>query len=173
MRRTVVGSFGVVLVTILAACGGGDTGSGDGDQDSSNPGADNGGQVVDQQPAGQAIVTVDGRDYTLQESPVADCAITPETVTAAFWVGDNSVTLGAGTNLYEDGWLGAIILGVAEPEGEDGPIRYVVEGPDHGDRIVIDGDSMSYSGPMYKYPPNDGSNPPPTEVEGTISLTCG
>ena len=39
--------------------------------------------------------------------------------------------------------------------------------------MAVDGDSFSYSGPMMKRPPNDGSNPPPVDVgDGLVSVTC-
>ncbi|MGD2101989.1 MAG: hypothetical protein PVG83_07110 [Acidimicrobiia bacterium] len=171
----------VLLALVLAACGGGDTG---GDDPSTGTGdtvggadADSGsnsGDVVDTQEPGHAMVTVEGREYNLDVSPALDCSIADEAVTFAFWVGDNSVVLGGGANRYEDGWIGSIDLRISEPEGQDGPIAYFPDQDSLSDGIAVDGDSMSYSGPMMKQPPNDGSNPPPVDVgSGTISVTCG
>lgn len=171
------------LTLALAACGGGDSGgNGSGDvgtndaassEENSSDGGGSG-DVVDAQQPGQAMVSVEGREYTLEVSPAIDCSISDDSITFAFWVGDNSVVLGGGANLYDDGWLGSIELRISEPEGEDGPISYF---PDQGaldDGIAISGDSMSYSGPLMKQPANDGSNPPPVDVgDGMMSATCG
>lgn len=174
MRR--VGVASMIVVLVLTACGEEDSGS-TGGADSDTAGgvetADGGGSVVDQQPAGQALVSVEGRDYTLEVSPAVDCSIADDSISYSFWVGDNSVVLGGGANLYEDGWVGSINLRVAEPEGEDGPISFFPDLAENGDRISTSGNSMSYSGPIQKQPPNDGSNPDPVDVgNGVISVTC-
>ena len=95
-------------------------------------------------------------------------------ITFSFRIGDNEVTLGAGANRYETGWLGNIDMTVANPDGEEGPISYFPDLAEHGDAgLAFDGNSMSYSGPMQKSPRNDGSNPPPIDVgDGVISVTC-
>jgi hypothetical protein len=180
MKRTMT-VLTILLALVLAACGGGDSGGDDpntGTADTvAGADADSGsspGDVVDVQEPGQASVTVDGKEYELDVSPAVDCAIAPDSVTFAFWVGDNSVVLGGGANLYEDGWLGSIDLRISEPEGQDGPISYFPDQDSLDDGIAISGDSMSYSGPMMMQPPNDGSNPEPVGVgDGTISVTCG
>lgn len=167
----------VVLAAValaVTACGGGG-GDGEPPADAGNGSTDgsSGGEVVDAQPAGQAIASIDGQEFTLEVSPALDCAISDESITFAFWVGDNSVVLGGGANLYEDGWLGGIDLRIAEPEGEPGPVAYFPDLAVNGGGIAIDGDSMSYSGPMMKQPANDGSNPPPEGAgDGTVSVTC-
>lgn len=171
----------VLLALVLAACGGGDSGGDNPDTGTADTvvgaAADNRpspGDVVDPQEPGHATVTVEGKEYSLDVSPAVDCSIAAEAVTFAFWVGDNSVVLGGGANLYEDGWLGSIDLRISEPEGQNGPIAYFPDQDSLSDGIAVDGDSMSYSGPMMKQPPNDGSNPPPVDVgSGTISVTCG
>ena len=133
--------------------------------------------MVNPAPAGQATVSVDGQQFTFELSGGLDCSISEEALTFAYRIGDNEVTLGGGANREDDGWLGSIRLTVANPDSEPGPISYY---PDVGDGIFIDGsliavdgDSMSYSGPMEKQPANDGTNPPPIDVgNGTISATC-
>ena len=170
------------LALTLAACGGGDSGAG-GTEDVGNGAAsseggpadgEGSGDVVDAQQPGQAIFSVEGRDYTLEVSPAIDCSITDNAITFAFWVGDNSVVLGGGANLYDDGWLGSIELRVSDPEGEDGPISYFPDQDALNDGIAISESSMSYAGPLMKQSVNDGSNPPPVDVgNGTISVTCG
>lgn len=175
------------LVLILTACGGGDGATSDNgraaddsvsssDQSTSDGenGGSGGGEIANAQPPGQATVAVEGKEYVLDLSPAVDCSIAVDSITFSFWVGDNSVVLGGGANLYADGWLGNIQLQVSEPEDQDGPIAYFPDQDSMDDGIAISGDSMSYSGPMMKQPPNDGSNPPPVDVgEGTISVTCG
>jgi hypothetical protein len=160
------------LALAVAACGG--EGDSVGDGGGSVPGAGSGGGgVVDVQPAGQATASVDGQELTLEVSPALDCIITEESVTFAFWVGDNNVVLGGGANLYEEGWLGNIDLRIADPVGEPGPITYFPDLAVNGSGVAIDGNSMSYSGPMLKQPPNDGNNPDPVEAgTGTFSVTC-
>jgi hypothetical protein len=63
---------------------------------------------------------------------------------------------------------------VANPEGENGPVTYSpATGAMTDAAFASEGNSRSYSGPMQKTPPNDGSNPPPVDVgEGTITATC-
>lgn len=179
----------LVLVLVLAACGdpgpGGpasnDIPSGAGAEDASSEG-DGGagdlgdsGEVIDPQPRGQAAVSVDGQEWAFTEPGATECRIAADAIGFSFRIGDNEITLGAGANLYDDlGWLGAIDLRVANPEGADGPITYFPDLAANGAGIAIDGNSMSYSGPMQKQPPNDGTNPPPEDVgDGTISVTCG
>lgn len=168
----------VALLIVLAACGGDDSGNIEGTADSGGSeggesASSSGGGIVDEQPAGQAFASVEGQEFTLEVSPALECVIEGERITYAFWVGDNSIVMGGGANLYEDGWLGNIDLRIADPEGEPGPVTYYPDLQTDGDRISIDGSSMSYSGPMLKQPPNDGTNPPPVDAgEGTFSVTC-
>lgn len=167
----------VALMLVVGACGGGagDGGASGDDAASGDNGSGGSGDagLVDEQAPGQATVSVDGKEYALEVSPAVDCNIAEDAITFAFWVGDNSITLGGGANLYEDGWLGSIDLTDYEPEDGDGPVSYFPDTDALDDGIAVDGDSMSYSGPMMKQPPNDGSNPPPVDVgNGTISVTC-
>lgn len=174
MGRIITLTTAVVLV--LAACGGEDasTQSDSSSGDSESQGAPASGDVVNRQPAGQATVTVDGQDFTLTEPGALECTVMPDAITFSFRIGDNETTLGAGANLYDAGWLGSIDLRIANPAGEAGPVNYFPDLAANIDGVAIDGDSMSYSGPMQKRPANDGSNPPPVDVgDGTISVTCG
>ena len=109
----------------------------------------------------------------MQEPGALACTIADDSITFSFRIGDNEVTLGAGANLYDTGWLGAITLTVGNPAGEAGPISYFPDLAANGGGLAIDGSSLSYSGPMQKQPANDGSNPPPVDVgDGVISVTC-
>ncbi len=120
------------------------------------------------------MAEVDGQTFTLTEPGALACSITKDAITISFRIGDNEITLGGGANRYDAGWLGSIDLRVANPDGEPGPISYFPDLAAHGDRIAIDGDSVSYVGPMQKQPPNDGTNPPPVDIgDGAISATCG
>lgn len=160
------------IVLILAACGGGD----DGDAGAGSSGGGSGeaagsGDVVDRQPAGQATASVDGQEFSFDTPGLTDCSVESDTFTFSFVVGDNEVGLAGGANLYEDGWLGDITLRVVE---DDGPHQYFPDQAGLDSGIAIDGDAISYSGPMLRRPPNDGTNPPPEAVgDGTISVTCG
>ena len=188
MRKTAI----ALAVLGLVACGGGDDddrptpepapaddataaddNGDDGNGDDVEDGGAGGGAIVNPQPAGQASVTIEGLDYTMQEPGALDCTISDDAITFSFRIGDNEVTLGAGANLYDTGWLGNIEVRVANPPSEPGPIIYYPDLTANGDRLVIDGSSASYAGPMKKQPANDGSNPPPVDVgDGTISVTC-
>ncbi len=146
------------------------TSSGD---DGSGSGA-SGTTVVNPPPPGHATVSVDGQQFDFELPGALDCNIETETFTFSYRIGDNEVTLGAGANRYETGWAGNITMIVADPATENGPVTY---SPATGSMVdaafAFDGQSMSYSGPMQKTPPNDGSNPPPIAVgDGTITVTC-
>jgi hypothetical protein len=161
------------LFLALSACSGG-SGSDPTQTPPDGPSAEgSGGDVVDPQPPGHAAVSVDGLDFELDQPGAVACSIGDDSITFSFRIGDNEVTLGGGANLYDTGWIGSIDLWVSNPEGGAGPVVYSPKLADNGDRIAIDGASMSYSGPMRMQPPNDGTNPPPVDVgDGTISVTC-
>ena len=180
-RTTTVMALGLMLI---AACGGGAaTGDPSGTEaDAASPttagsattaGAATGdGQVVAQQPPGQAMVSVDGREFTFDTTGPADCRIEPGSFSFSWIIGDNEVTLGGGGDVYDDDWLASIVLRLSNADGE--PISYEPDRDHLNDGIAIAGDSFSYSGPMLIQPPNDGSAPPPEPVgDGTISATCG
>ena len=175
MHRIITLAAAVVLV--LAACGGDDASTSDSNSSSGNSGSQGAlasGDVANRQPAGQATVTVDGQEFTLTEPGALECTITPDAITFSFRIGGNEITLGAGANLYDAGWLGNVDLRIANPVGEAGPVNYFPDLATKSDGIAVDGNSMSYSGPMQKRPANDGTNPPPVDVgDGTISVTCG
>ena len=145
------------------------------DEQSSNGsgGGSNGTAVVQQQTSGTALVTVDGLEFMFTEPGGLACSISSDAITFSYRIGDNEVTLGGGANRYDEGWLGSIDVRVAEPGTEPGPVSYYPLLDENGDGIAIDGDSMSYSGPMVRQPANDGSQPEPVDVgDGVISATC-
>jgi hypothetical protein len=168
----------ISLILVLAACGGGAdpaTGPADGSVADGNavPNDTSGGEIVDRQSPGQAAVTVDGLDLSFSEPGALACSIAEDAITFSFRIGDNEVTLGGGANHYEQGWVGGIQLVVANPDGESGPVTYFPDLAANGGNIAIDGSSMSYSGPMMKQPPNDGTLPSPEAAgDGVISATC-
>lgn len=175
-----------VASALLGACGGGNTDestSAEAASDASAASEDgssggSAGAVVDPAPPGQATASVDGLDLSFELPGALTCSIGDDTITFSYRIGDNEITLGAGANRYDDGWLGSIDLRVANPDDEAGPIGYYPAPGEAGildeSLFAIDGASMSYSGPMLKQPANDGSNPPPVDVgNGTISATCG
>lgn len=174
-RATRLVALGLMLI---AACGGGDaTGDPSGTESdagsATTAGSGSGdGQVVAQQPPGQAMVSVDGREFTFERIGAADCRVEPGSFTFSWVIGDNEVTLGGGGDVYDDDWLASIRLRLTNDDGE--PISYEPDQDHLNDGIAIAGDSFSYSGPMLMQPPNDGSAPPPEPVgDGTISATCG
>lgn len=189
MKRIMTLLFALALV--LAACGGGDSGDDNGidtGTDGTTAGAessdDNGsnggdsdsssGEVVDPQPPGQATVSVDAQELVFDTLGPSDCIIETDRLQFAFVNEETSATIGAGANLTDDGWQGDILVRIIDEEGL--PVQYYLqsaEGLMIQGTIAVDGDSMSYSGPMEMQPPNDGSNPPPVDVgDGTISASC-
>lgn len=164
--------LGLLAGLLIIACGG--NGVSDSDAGSLEGGSgeeSSAGGVVDVQPAGQAHVSVDGEEFTFDTPGLTACNVESDTFTFSFVLGDNQVGLAGGANLYDDGWLGDITVRVIR---DNLPYQYY---PDEGgldSSLAIDGDSISYSGPMLMRPPNDGSNPPAESVgDGTISVTCG
>ncbi len=179
-----------VVVMVLGACGGedasnsaevvSDTDAGlDGEAGDAASGDDaSANAVVAAPPPGQATTSVDGLDLSFELPGALDCSISDDAITFSYRVGDNEITLGAGANRVDDGWMGSIALSVANPDEEPGPIGYYPAPGENGvldeSLFAVDGASMSYVGPMLKQPANDGSNPPPVDVgTGTISATCG
>ena len=179
----------VAILLTATACGGGDDEGADASAQTADPSVSATGEdaanietggngsrgrdVVDPQPPGQAMASVDGREFTLTEPGGLDCSVTDDAITFSFRLGDNEITLGGGGNQYDGEWLGGLDLRIANPGDEPGPIAYFPELPKNSDGMAVSGDSFSYSGPMLKQLPNDGSNPLPIDVgAGTITLTC-
>lgn len=181
--------FSVGLLFVTAACGddGNEIGGGDasesapsdeatsdgGAPDDEQPDGADDSEVADPQLPGRAIVSVEGREFTLTEPGALDCTVTEDAVTFSFRIGDNEVTLGGGADHSDDVWLGSVEVRIADPGGEPGPITYFVTLPDESSGLAVDGDSFSYTGPLKKQPSNDGSNPVPVDAGlGLVSLTC-
>ena len=170
------GSGGPEVVTDGGASAAAQSGGAQAD-DGDTSGAGVSGVVVEPASPGQATARVDGLELAFELPGALGCSISDDSITYSYWIGDNEVTLGAGLNRVDGGWMGSIDLSVANPEGEPGPIAYYPapgqQGALEGPLIAVDGQSMSYSGPMVKQPANDGNNPAPVDVgTGTISATC-
>lgn len=195
MKRILVAV--VVMLVALGACGDdeGDSNASDVVSDSdgnagAEPDADDSGESdsadgdAPGSPAGEAprpgtaTASVDGLDLTFDvPNALSPCSIGDDSITFAFGVDGEELTLAAGANRVDGGWMGSIALDVANPDGETGPIAYYPAPGENGvldeSLFTVDGSTMSYSGPMLKQPANDGSQPPPVEVgDGTIRATC-
>lgn len=173
-----------LLLLALVSCGGEDSGSsnteGASNDDSpvaSTVGGEASGQESDSSveaaPPGQALVAVDNQEFTFELPGGVACSIGSDEFSFSFRIGDNEVTLGGGGFHSDAGWGGDISMDIPEPEGEVGVTTYFIDLTEQGDHLVIDGSSLSYSGPWMMRPPNDGTNPPPVDIgEGTLSVTC-
>lgn len=121
-----------------------------------------GGSVVDPQPAGQASVSVDGIEVTLDELGATSCSIGDGEFGFSFVTADNAMTLGAG-GVFTDGsgWTGQLRLVVADPYNE-----YVVDLTQvDASNLAFSGRSMSYQGPWIRGAGEDAGT-------GTVSVTC-
>ena len=129
--------------------------------------------AVDAAPAGQAMATVDGREFSWDLPGAVPCDIQEGEFSFAFRSDANDTTLGGGGFRSDSDWGGEILITVPEPQGEIGVTQYFVNLAENGDGLDIRADGLTYSGPWMMRPPNDGSNPPPVDAgEGTLTLTC-
>jgi len=145
-----------------------------GEPDAGGDAPDSADQPVSPAAPGQATVAVDGQEWTLTEPGAIGCSIAEDMVSFSFVMGDNEVTLGGGANRSDGAWLGSIDLRVLGADTDLGPAAYYPDLAANGDAVTIDGERLTYAGPMLRQPPNDGSNPPPEDAgSGTISVTCG
>ena len=135
---------------------------GGGGTEPSQPSSAGGGSVVDPQPAGQASISVDGIEVTLEELGATACSIGDDEFGFSFRSADNAITLGAG-GTYTDGsgWSGSLMLIVADPYDE-----YVVDLAQVDEStLAFSGSSMSYQGPWIRGAGEDAGT-------GTVSVTC-
>jgi hypothetical protein len=170
----------VVATVILAACGGGtepdgptgDTGDGTGAVATDDGGGGSTGNVVNPQPPGQGYASVDGQEFTLSTPGGLACAVTDEEFSFSFIIGDNEVSIGGGASMSGGQWFGSLTL---QMFGADGVTEYAAKLNDNPSGIAVDGDSVSYSGPMEKFEPAPaGELPDPIDIgDGVFSATCG
>lgn len=196
MRRHRIGIATVVALSLgFTACGDDDGGSdpvaggnepaitdgagsgdGAGDEPADEPAAP-GAELTDPAPPGRAVAEVDGLTLDLEPLPTSPCSITADSITFAHANAAGDVTIAAGLNRVDGGWMGSIAITVFEPEGEAGPIAYYpAPGPNgvlDASLFAVDGSSMAYTGPILKQPANDGSTPPPVDAgTGSVRATC-
>jgi hypothetical protein len=178
MQRTATLCLAIVLMAGCAAddSGGAASGGVNGDEPATSapaggggsgaepsvPASVGGGSVVDPQPAGQASVSVDGIEVTLDELGATDCTMGGDEFGFSFRTADNALTLGAGGVFTEgSGWAGSLRLIVADPYNE-----YVVDlSQVDASNLAFSGSSMSYQGPWIRGAGEDAGT-------GTVSVTC-
>ena len=169
----ILGCFALVL----AACTGGDpaesNGVGDAASEQPSDGGDAtaGGDVVNKQASGQGYASVDGVEYTFDTPGGQACRTAGDDFAFSYIIGDNEVVLGGGASISGGQWFGSLTLQVFADNSATTYAALVVDNPDG---IAVDGDSVSYSGPMEKTSPNpDGSLGDPVPVgDGVFSSTC-
>ena len=128
--------FAVVLAAlVISACGGGDSDDSAASDDESaattsdDVAADDSesdgsaGTVDDAPPSGQATASVDGIDLVFELPGGLACTISNDALTYSYRIGDNEVTLGAGLNRVDGGWMGSIALTIFNPAGEQVEIK--------------------------------------------------
>lgn len=166
------------LIMAIAACGGSGTDpETEGDQNAPAQDSDGGEReappvspdVVDRQPSGQAHVVVDGLDYTFDTFGPSDCNVESFQFGFSFIIGENEVSLtGGGTSNIQE-WATNLAMRVFNATDDGAPVTYANPVGSGSDGLAIDGNSVSYSGPIEKKVPNAD----PVDVgEGTISVTC-
>lgn len=172
--RPVRGLAVLAVALALCSCGGGSSDTSGANQPATNSdtGSDGGGgAVVDKQAPGHAIASVDGLEYSFELPGGLACKVTDEEFSFSYRIGENEVALGGGATASDGEWFGSMTLQIFADEGGIEYSAMLIENPS---AIAIDGNSVSYSGPMEKYSPsNDGSPPVAEDVgDGTFSATC-
>jgi hypothetical protein len=161
------------LVVLTAACGSGEEG------DTASDSASNGtrveeqgesdsssGAVVNPASPGQATVTLEGEDYTLDTIGPVGCTIEGSAFEFSFLMGDNEI------NLVGGGDASASTFNFNLSFQEEGGITQYAADHLSGDSgtLTVDGSSMSYVGSMSELV-EGGERESVGEV--TISATCG
>jgi len=127
--------------------------------------------VVDKQEPGKGIAKVDGLEYTFDTPGGLDCAVSADEFSFSFIIGNNEITLGGGASSTSGEWFGSMSLMIF---GEDGVTQYSADLLDNPAGIAVDGISVSYSGPMLRYPPAPAGQiaEPEAAGDGVFSATC-
>ena len=114
---------------------------------------------------------VDGLEYTFDTPGGISCTVTDDEFAFSHIIGDNEIVLGGGASISGGQWFGSVTLRVF---ADNGVTEYSAKIVDNPSGIAVDGNSVSYSGPMEKRAPsNDGSPSEPEDVgNGTFSATC-
>jgi hypothetical protein len=177
MRRTWLPAVSVI---ILGACGGAAAPEGSAGASavrsaaptSDGAGGGSSGTVVNRQPPGQGFASVDGLEYTFDTPGGLACEVTAEEFSFSFIIGDNEIALGGGASISGGQWFGSLTLQFFG--AEEGTTVYQAQLIDYPDGIGVDGNSVSYSGPMEKLPPAPpGQLSQPVAVgDGVFSATC-
>jgi hypothetical protein len=169
MRRLLLPVASMLLV---GACGGADpqesADGGGGDAmtpaatAASGGGGGSSGSVVNPQPPGQGAASVDGVEQTFTTPGGVACRTSAEEWSFSYIIGDNEVTMGGGASIQGGQWFGSLSMRVVT---DDGTTEYAAKINDNPDAVAVDGNSVSYSGPMVKYlPAAPGELPKPIDV---------
>jgi hypothetical protein len=159
------------MLVVLAACGGdgdggeSDAGGSSGTSAAQNNGGSDAGNVVNPQPSGQAEVVLPDETYTVAGVGAAGCTVDGSEFEMSFVTADNSLGLifGGDTSASRYSINFTILSGGRQTLYTVNTVR-----GDSGS-VAVDGDSASYSGPMF------------LELEGgertlvgdvTVSATC-
>jgi hypothetical protein len=127
--------------------------------------------VVDRQPPGQGAASVDGLEFSFDTPGGIACKVTDEEFGFSFIQGDNEVTIGGGATISGGQWFGSLTMRIA---ADGGVTEYAAALLDNPSGVAVDGNSVSYSGPMLKYSPAPpGELPKGVDVgDGVFSATC-
>jgi hypothetical protein len=169
----------VISILALAACGGAtetvDSGAGAGGggaaPTAAGGAAGSGGEVVNRQPPGTGYASVDGQELTLDTPGGLACKVTDDEFGFSFIRGDNEIGFGGGASISGGQWFGSLTL---QFFGEDGATVYAAKVVDHPEGIAVDGNSVSYAGPMtLSTPAPAGEVSEPVDIgDGVFSATC-
>jgi hypothetical protein len=109
-------------------------------------------------------------EYRFDTAGGLDCETSAEEFSFSYTIGDNEVVMGGGASISGGQWFGSLTLQLF---GEDGVTEYVAQVVDHPEAIAVDGDSVSYSGPMEKLVPGGAPGESIDVGDGIFSSTCG
>jgi len=166
-------------MVLVGACGSGagpdDTSGGGGTETpatTAGGGGGSSGNIVNPQPPGQAMASVDGQEQTFTTPGGVGCKVTEDDWSFSYIIGDNEITIGGGASIQGGKWFGSLTMNIRR---EDGAATYAAKINDNPDAVAVDGNSVSYSGPMVKYlPAPPGELPEPIDIgDGVFSSTCG
>jgi len=131
-----------------------------------------GGNLVNPQPPNQGYASVEGLEYTFDTPGGLACEVSDDEFSFSFVIGDNEVNFGGGATISGGGWFGSLTLRIF---ADNAATEYSAKLIDNPSAIAVDGNSVSYSGPMERFAQNDDGSPAELEDvgNGTFSVTCG